>query len=278
MLVAFWGPVHGQVRTTSNMVAIATTIALDHHVRTLMTHTHFERSTMEKAYTKLRQINSPTLGAGAMGMDAIERLVQCGMLTPEGIRDNAESIIKDRLDIISGPTKQDSDEFRVILPHIFDSYKRFYELLFIDVSSGTRNEISSLVMKHADLIVVNLSQNRTLLDPFFAKEDWLSVLDEKRVVYCIGSYERSSKMTRSRIAKLYGISKKKIGYVPHNVRYMDAQNDQHIIDYLLRARIVKKKFLEFNEEVFFTQSVRNMGDCILDALDMHIMSEEDDRD
>ncbi|MBW7475209.1 hypothetical protein K0T92_10660 [Paenibacillus oenotherae] len=276
MLVAFWGPVHGQVRTTSNMVAIATTIALDHHVRILMTHTHFERSTLEKAYTKLRHVNSPTLGA--IGMDAIERLVQCGMLTPEGIRDNAESIIKDRLDIISGPMNQEIAGFRKVLPHIFDSYKRFYELLFIDVSSGTRNELSSLVMKHADLIVVNVNQNKSVLDPFFAKEEWLSVLDEKPIVYCIGSYERNSKLTRSRMAKLYGIPKKRIGYVPHNVRYMDAQNDQHIIDYLLRARMVEKKFLEFNDEVYFTQSVRNMGDCILDALDMYFVAEDDVRD
>ncbi|WP_341281070.1 hypothetical protein [Paenibacillus sp. FSL H8-0537] len=276
MLVAFWGPVHGQVRTTSNMIAAATTIALDHHLRILMTHTHFERSTLEKAYSNLRQTSTSSISA--VGMGAIERLVQCGMLTAEGVRDNSESILKDRLDLIAGPSNRDEDSLRQVLPHIFETYKQFYELLFMDVSSGTRNEMSTLVMQHADLIVINLSQNRSVLDSFFGKEDWPSVLNEKPVVYCIGSYERNSKMTIERIAREYGINKKQIGYVPHNVRYMDAQNDQNIINYLLKARIAKKRFLEFNEDAYFTSSIRHVGTQILGALNMYTTVEDDGND
>ena len=274
MLIAFWGPVDGQVHTTSNMVAIATTIALDHHTRILMTHTHVERSNLEQAFTRLRQSSRGT--TAAIGMDAIERLVQCGKLTPEGVRDNAESILKDRLDLISGSTNEDTHLFRQVLPHIFEAYKRFYELLFIDVSSGTRNELSSLVMEHADLIVVNLNQNKFVLDALFAKEEWPSLLNDKRVVFCLGAYERHSKMTVDRIAKQYGIPKNRIGFVPYNVRYMDAHNDQDVIDYLIKARSAKKRFLEFNEDVYFTQSVRSMGNNILDALDLHFMMGDED--
>jgi hypothetical protein len=273
MLVAFWGPVHGQVNTTSNMIAIATMLALDHHIRILMTHTHFERSTLEKAYSKFRQADVYRESAG--GMDGIQRLVECGMLTKEGVRDNAESLIKDRLDMIAGTSTQNDKIFRKVLPHILEAGQQFYDLIFVDVSSGIRNEISNLVMQYADLIVVNINQNKSVLDTFFSRSEWLPVLDDKKLLYCIGSYQRGSKMSRDRIVKDRKIPKNKVGFIPYNIRYMDSQNEQHVIEYLIRSRSVKKKFLDFNEEFYFAESVRNMGKRILESLEMNASLEEE---
>ncbi|WP_152392579.1 hypothetical protein [Paenibacillus guangzhouensis] len=274
MLVAFWGPVHGQVRTTSNMIAISTMLALDYQMRILITHTHAERSTLEMAYSKLRQVD--IYREVAAGMDGIEHLAQCGMLTPESIKDNAESIVHDRLDLIPGLTNLDVKSFKRTLPFIIESARRFYNLTFIDVSSGTKNEISQYVMEQADLVVVNLNQNSSVLDTFFSRQDWPSILDQKPVIYCLGSYERNSKMTTQRIASRYSVSRKKIGAIPHNYRYMDAHNEQHIIDFLLRARSREKKFLQHDEEVYFTESVRNVGKQILHGLGLVPLQGDDD--
>ncbi|MFC6333911.1 hypothetical protein ACFP56_14885 [Paenibacillus septentrionalis] len=272
MLVAFWGPVQGQTRTTSNMVASATSIALDYPLRVLMTHTKYERSMLESAYTLLKEnaIVSPLI----VGMDGIDRLVQCGMLTAEGIRDHAESILKDRLDLISGPKNQDDTNFKQVLHQLFENYKRFYDLVFIDISSGTSQEISQLVMQHADLIVVNLNQNKVVLDNFFANNDWSAVGETKKLLYCFGSYHQTSRMSLDRMARTFPISKKKCAYVPHNLSFMDAQNDQQVVQFMLKARSVKKKFLEYSEEVHFTESVRTLAAKIIDSLDLYVVAEE----
>lgn len=273
MLIAFWGPAHGQGGTTSNMAAIAATIALDHHIRILMTHTHLERGALEHVFAQTRPPAQFTRNSG--GMDAIERLVQCGMLTPEGIRDHAESILKDRLEILGGATSGEGQTTTLLFPHIFNQYKRFYDLLFVDISSEENLEVVSLVMEQADLIVVNLNQNRVILDSYFSGNSKASIPDHKPVVYCLGSYQRSSRLNKDRIIKQYELKKNEMGYIPHNIRYMDAQNEQHIIQFLLKAREAKSRFLEFSEDEYFTGAVRDMGKLILQTLDLTPVSELD---
>jgi len=254
------------------MVATATSIALDYPLRVLMTHTQYERSTLESAYALVKENNiaSPFI----VGMDGINRLVQCGMLTAEGIRDHAESILKDRLDLISGPKNKDDTTFKQALHQLFENYRRFYDLVFIDISSETSHEISQLVMKHADLIVVNLNQNKVILDKFFSMTEWFTISDPKKLLYCIGSYHQTSRMSLDRMARTFPISKKKCGYVPHNLSFMDAQNEQQVVQFMLKARAVKKRFLEYSDEVYFTESVRMLASKIIDSLDLYVVAED----
>ena len=77
------------------------------------------------------------------------------------------------------------------------------------------------------------------------------------------------------IAKEHNITLKQIGYVPHHFKYLDAQNEQHIIQFLMKVRSVKKKFLSFNEDVFFTEAIREMGKRILTSLEILPPSEEE---
>ncbi|MRN53053.1 hypothetical protein [Paenibacillus monticola] len=276
VLVAFWGPAHGQGRTTSNMAAIATTIALDNHIRVLMTHTHLEQGALEYVFAQTRPPAQSTRTSG--GMDAIERLVQCGMLTPEGIRDHAESILKDRLEMLGGSTSKEGQATKLLLPHIFKDYRRFYDLMFVDISSEDNLEVISLVMEQADLVVVNLNQNRVNLDSYFSKNNTVPIPAGKPVLYCLGSYESSSRLNKDRIIKQYDLKKKEIGYIPHHIRYMDAQNEQQIVQFMLKAREAKSRFLEFSEDEYFTGAVRHMGQLILQALEISPVSELDDDD
>lgn len=123
VLVAFWGPAQGQGRTTSNMAVVAATIALDHHIRVLMTHTHLKQGVLEYVFSQTRAAAQAAGTSG--GMDAIERLVQCGMLTPEGIRDHAESILKDRLELLSGSLNTEKHTAKLLLPHILKIIEDF---------------------------------------------------------------------------------------------------------------------------------------------------------
>lgn len=247
------------------MAVVAATIALDHHIRVLMTHTHTEQGLLEHVFS---QTKAAAQARASGGMDAIERLVQCGLLTPEGIRDHAESILKDRLELLSGSMHSEKHTARLLLPHIFRDYRRFYDLLFVDVSSEDDPEVAALVMKQADLIVVNLSQNQVSLNNYFVANGQVIVPEHKHVLYCLGAYERSSRMNKERIIKQFGVKKSAVGFVPHHTGFMDAQNERRTVQFLLKAREARARFLEFSEEVYFTAAVRRLGRLILQTLEI----------
>lgn len=247
------------------MAVVAATIALDHHIRVLMTHTHSEQGLLEHVFS---QTKAAEQARASGGMDAIVRLVQCGLLTPEGIRDHAESILKDRLELLSGSMHSEKHMARLLLPHIFRDYRRFYDLLFVDISSEDDPEVAALVMKQADLIVVNLSQNQVSLNNYFVANGQVIVPEHKHVLYCLGAYERSSRMNKERIIKQFGVKKSAVGFVPHHTGFMDAQNERRTVQFLLKAREARARFLEFSEEVYFTAAVRRLGRLILQTLEI----------
>ncbi|MBP2112126.1 hypothetical protein [Paenibacillus silagei] len=273
MLVAFWGPAQGQGRTTSNMAAVAATIALDHHIRVLMTHTDSGQGMLEYIFSQTRSLGQSVSSSG--GLDAIQRLVQCGMLTPEGIRDHAESILKNRLELLRGSVSTEKHEPELLLPHIFKDYRRFYDLLFVEIATGEDPEVAQMVMKQADLIVVNLNQSQSSLNAYFTQKGRAPVPDNKPVLYCLGSYERKARFNKEKIMKLYGLHKNEVGFIPHHINYMDALNEQRIIPFLLKTREARKRLLDFNEDVYFNDAARQMGKLILQTLEIFPVVELD---
>lgn len=276
MLVAFWSPMPGQGRTTSNLAAVAATIALDHHIRILVAHTHTGHGGLEHIFAPERPSASSLHNHG--GMDSIERLVICGMLTPEGIRDQAESILKDRLDLLRGLSEAGEKTQKQIFPHIFREYRRFYDLLFLDLSAETNQEVIDMVIKQADLIVVNLGQSKRELESYLSGNGVPASLGHTQKLYCLGAYDRNSRLNKDRIMNMLGLNKKELALIPYDTRFLDAQNDQRTLQFLLKAREAKARFLEFSEERYFTESVRSMAKLILQRLELSPIPEMDDED
>ncbi|MEK5061037.1 hypothetical protein BK126_26335 [Paenibacillus sp. FSL H7-0326] len=274
MIVAFAAPVHGQPGTTSNQMATSTMLGIDYHFHLLITHTHLQLSTLERGYAKTIEIDE--IRELNRGMDGLLRLTDSYMLKPENIRDNAMSVVRGRLDLMPGMLSGKHEELLRVLPSLLNHYRTAYDLMFVDIPSGIQNESSKMVINKSNVVVVNLNQNKTVLDSFFNNTEWQEVLKDKEVVYCIGNYDRQSKLSKERIAREYKIPVKKIGVVPYNIRFRDAQNDRDIIDYLLRARNIEKKFMKFDEEVYFIESVRHLGSMLLDVLQMRPIKEAEE--
>ncbi|WP_166244084.1 hypothetical protein [Paenibacillus turpanensis] len=265
MIVACWGPVHGQVGTTSNLVAIATLLALDYHLRILVCHSHSEPSLLERNY--MRNPKSELLLEGG-GLDAIGRLVHCGLLTPEGLRDNTESVLKNRLDFLAGPDSLQTGSIMEIMVPLLEVSKSYYDLTFVDIVPGAQNPLSDLVLTHADLVVVNLNQNEGLLEQFFTKTSWPTHLEQKRILYVLGKFERSSKYTMKRLSKRFAMSESSLHAVPYQSKYMDALNEQLALEYLIRASNAKARMLEFNEDAYFIASIRRFNEQMLKMLEL----------
>jgi hypothetical protein len=272
MLVIYWSPVSGQTCTTSNMIAAATMMALDYQMKILVTHTQGRKTLVENAYDRLRVPERMQGIAGSMGgMDAVVRLYLCEMLTPQGLRDNTESIMKDRLDLLAGTEQVTEEEWLRSIPHIIHSAKQQYDVIFVDIGSGMNNSVTRLYLELADQIVVNLNQNVSLLSSVYDKANGPeSIIGKGRraPLYCLGSFDRRSKYSVDRISKAYRIPMKNIGIVPRNTRFMDALLDQDVVDFLLRAMAIKKGLLEYNEEAEWVRAIRRFDRRLMQVLEL----------
>lgn len=129
--IAFWGPRHGQVATTSNLIAVATGIAMKHQLSSLVSHTHWNRSNLELAFKKLETSRDFHLTFSDFGIDALERLAKSNRLNAEAIRSNTTPLVQGKLDLLHGTTKPDEYSHQQIsnaMPAILDAADKAYDL------------------------------------------------------------------------------------------------------------------------------------------------------
>jgi len=259
-IVSFWGTVHGQASTTSNVIAAASILALEYNLKTMITQTQWSHSTLESSFIKANRKDG-LLTFSDTGIDALERLARSNRLTAEKVSDYTVSVLKERLDLLVGSSKPSISMFEDIgdvLDIIFSVAKEYYDLCLIDVHSGTQNEVTKKVLNESDLIVVNLNQNIHVLERFFNREDYLDVLDEKPYVIVLSQYDHKSQYTVKNIKRRFKCTQP-IFTVPYNTNYRDASNNQAVIEYFLRAR----NFTKNNLNYFFMEELRKLAEGII---------------
>lgn len=107
--------------------------------------------------------------------------------------------------------------------------ERYSDIVFIDTSAAPLSS-SRKILQQADMVVVNLSQNESMMSHFF--RNYSSI--REKAFYMVGNYDAYSQWTKSRIMNRYGIPGRKIGTIPHNIRFSDAISAGKLIPYLLK--------------------------------------------
>ncbi|GKS12955.1 hypothetical protein YDYSY3_39550 [Paenibacillus chitinolyticus] len=264
--IAFWGPVHGQVATTSNMLAAATGLAADYKSKkTLVTHTHQSNTALETGYLKNHTLSENNfINFTDSGLDALARYARSRKLEPSLIKDYTHHIFN-QLDLLYGTNKTDDDMESMIedIRVIIDKCRQFYDFTFIDVNSGSQNKVTNAVLQHSDLIVVCLSQNITLLDRFFVKKEWDWLLEDKPYVVVVGQYDKDSHYSCTNIGRKYKY-KGPLFTVPRCSHYLDAYNQNSVAEFFMRNRNIDRR----DEDYFFFTEVRRLIKGILSETGM----------
>lgn len=161
--IVSWSPVHGQSGTTSNIAALASMFALKYQTRNLITHTQLTYSSLESLFGK-----EILEGGFEGGMTALERLAKSHLLKTEAVMDYTESIYNGRLDILGGTKQPESNQELVEI--LITILRDAYDIVWIDAHSGGYNNLSLGLLESADIVLVNLPQNRFVLDRFFLRD------------------------------------------------------------------------------------------------------------
>lgn len=225
MQISFWSNKHGQTGTTTNLIAIASSIALNYGLKVLITQNQFDNMSLERGLLHKNQFENQYNQFQDEGIDGINRLMKLNGLCEEHIMRCTTNLLKGRLDLLKGTRITNKEiylnDFCNTFDWILSNINKYYDLVFID---------SYCILDNADIIVVNLNQDTLLLDEFF--EAYYPNLKEK-VFLCIGNYDPASRYCIKNLKRYYNIQKP-IGVVPYNRGFADAINEGQCVEFLLK--------------------------------------------
>jgi len=258
--VVFWGPVHGQMGTTSNCISAACMIGLESPIRTLIGSTQVANSMIESVVLKPSEyaVREPFQRSG---FDALERLARNQRLTAMNLSDYSTPLLYQRLDILRGSQRKEGQEGAInaeVWNTILGHAKQAYDLVMLDENSGIGKMNTQQMLQTSDVIVINLNQNATVLEQFSSDEALMHLLQTKTCVYVLGQYETGSKYTARNIARKYKFVQE-LCTIPRCVDFMDACNDHGVLEFVLRHRNVGSRHPNYA----FIQETRRFANTIL---------------
>lgn len=256
MKIIFWSPLPGQAGTTSNILAVSLYAGLLYKKQILLTQTHFNYSNLEAPLVgsnlKVKETSEYFMD---VGLDALIRNFKAAKLDNDIIDNCCISLPNTRLSLLPGTSKINRESFEYELNSVILNLLRVIEksghFIFADVSSGD-NPISMKIINASDLVVINLSQNISVMDDLFKKYNQLI---PKKVFYLIGNYDKNSKYNINNIRRRYRkyINIYNSGVIPYHTKYLDALCDGRVIEFLMENLNCAKK----DENWYFINQIKN---------------------
>ena len=262
MKIVFWSPVHGQAATTSNLLTVAITSVLNNKYKNLITQSHYNLNNFERPIigTSIKELSEQFAD---VGVDALARFQKTIPLNEEIIENCCISLLSQRLNLLPGTTMLNEELFEKEMisafPSILKASEEYHDIVFVDANSGRRNKITNKILEEADLIVVNHSQNISVIEDFFNNYSF----DEKKTLYLIGNYNYQSKYNLRNLINSYKqFNKSNLAAIPYNVEYLDAQSSGEAIKFLVRNQNCDK----YDSNYYFIKTIKESSNLILNKM------------
>ncbi|MCK8060831.1 MULTISPECIES: AAA family ATPase [unclassified Fusibacter] len=244
MLIAFWSTHHGQTATTTNLLSIALCAALKYKLKVLVGHAQPGITQMERALLSEDRLTGHASQTNENTGNALIRLARNKMLQSSTISNYTIPLLKEsRLDVLNGYSlnlKQEDLQDVEVLKQILSTATDAYDIVFLDLHSGLEKDYTRALLEHADTVVVNLSQNKMVLDAFIEKKS--SIKFKCEPILCIGRYQKSSRLTEKAIKKQ--MSTPCLVKVPQHTSLIDLMNEGNVLEFFgrhyYRERFEKK--------------------------------------
>ncbi len=263
-IIVFWSPLHGQGQT-SNLHDMAFVMSILHKKRVLMMQTQYDKNNLE----------SPLVGQNVgrshltselfqdIGLGAAVTFSNMNKLSLKLLESCCLTFQNSSLLLLPGSDTKNRETFdrdigKGVIRMIKDA-NELVDVVLIDANSGD-DELSFRIMSAADLIVINLTQRRHVLEKFFFDYGEFFT-DNKKAFYLFGDYVSNSAYNISNFRVKYRryINKSNTGVVPFCTKYMDAQNESNILKFMqegfrIRGISNMKKVLDFIRRILLSSS------------------------
>lgn len=232
MIIVSWSPVHGQTAITSNLLAIVIYSTLRYQNKSIITQTNFSMNHLEAPL--IGDITGESDYFQDTGIDCLARSIKSAPLDREAFYNASISLLNKNLTLLSG-TKKCNQEFfesdmEKVINNIIRAAENFYDVVYIDTNSG-RGGLTPQVIDKADLVLINLCQNKHILNDFFHNYKF----DQDKVFYLIGNYDRRSVNNIRNLQKQYKmLNPHNCAVIPYCTEFADAASDGTLIDFMKR--------------------------------------------
>lgn len=269
-VVTFWN--NGKEHTGKSLAiaAMATYMGFEHNNRILVVSTSFNDDTLlncffeneeteQKAKKNLGLFGPNTNVAMQNGIEGLDRIVRSNKVTPDIITDYTKVVLKDRLEILPGPTgnREVYDQLKETYLTIIELANQYYDLVIVDLDGRVGPQLKNDIVNKSDLVVATLSQRLKCLNDFNKERQEIPVLNSIKTLILIGRYDKYSKYTSKNITRYLG-EKNQVSTLPYCTQFFEAAEEAGVPDMFLRLRKVDKD----DRNAFFISEVKRLSDNI----------------
>lgn len=258
MKIVFWSNVRGQCGTTLHVTCMAVIQALFEKQRVVLMENHDHLIGIETCLVKSKSdgmVMESIRGYNSFGLENLmERFSNIEPGTEEKwIRRCAMSFAHDRLFYLPHGYLRNRDlldyEFGRNLLKLFNSLESYFDTVYIDTFASESLSTKSII-ENADIVVVNLNQNSSVLDHFFRN---FTPLREK-AFYLLGNYYSGSRNNICEIRRKYQIPTERIFAIPFCIEAAESEADGCLANFIARnytePSIDNKEFIEALQEAY----------------------------
>lgn len=256
-----------------SLAAISSYMALEHNYKILVVSTNFNDLSLENCfweYSKIRQTGVVTQeGKQSIGLESgvegLLKVLNSNRTSNEIVKNYSRIILKDRLDILLSPITNSYQTYTQITPYyaeILSIAKRYYDLIFVDLSKKMPPKDSLSILEMSDIVVMNLTQRLKTIKDFISLRESNEFYRRKNVMLAIGRYDKFSKYNDKNITR-YLREKKPICVVPYNTLFFEACSEGTVIDFLVNSKNIKD---ETDRNVTFLKEIKNISEDIITRL------------
>lgn len=235
--IVFWSPLHGQGQT-SNLHIMALIMNFLYKKRVLLMQTHIAMNNLE----------GPLVGKNVdlkgskdsdifqdIGIDAAVMYSRLNKLKRDTFESCCLTFPNTSLLLLPGTEIKNREIFEhdicKNIAGMIRNAEKYVDVVMIDTNSGN-DDLSFRLMPSADLIVINLTQRKYVLDRFFQEYEKRFNDFAGKIFFLFGNYDKDSCYNISNCRRKYRkyINEKNSGVIPYSTEYLDAQNESNIIN------------------------------------------------
>ncbi len=273
MKISFWSPTNGHNAVTSNLACISVMFSMMYQHKSIIIENHlqdnkicnlikprinlnhvFEDKNYYYRYTGMDSILYSLLRYNDIDNDNLVRMIE----------NASTNIFGDYLFHISNNKRIISTNFELFMNNhistILRACQAFADVTFVDTHSN--NLSTQKVLQEADLVVVNLNQDKKTIVNFF--KNYNSIISKS--LFLINNYNTKSNHAIYKLFNSYAIDSFRIATVPYNHEYKDALNSGGLISFLIQNY---KSTIEY-ENAFFINEIINATRMIHDYISFNI--------
>ena len=230
---------------TLSLVAIATQMAIEHSYKILIVSTNFKDQTLENCFWELDRLNKPIIAENKnasigvdSGVEGLIKILASNKTSTDIVKNYSKTILRDRLDMLLSPNTEDYNEYTQICsqyPEILRIADRYYDLIFVDLSSRMHQKEAQDIISISDILMINLTQRLKSINDFLELKENDEFYRRRNIMLVIGRYDAHSKYNVKNITR-YMKEKKEILAIPYNTLYFESCSEGKTIDFFLKLK------------------------------------------